>query len=544
MRSGLLILPFASLLVAAFGVAMGSAFPETAFLMPIGLAAGAALLALWVVLDFESFKAFFTRKGAKYGVSSGLTVLLGVAVIIGLAVVSSRPRFNKSIDLSRDGLNTLSDDSRRLVENLKKEPKQIKMLAFFSDEQARTQFRDLATLYQGIGADFEIEYVDPNADPTRAMALKVTDANTVVVRQGENEKRLTTFNEEKLTNALINVLKDKTKKVYFTKGHGEGALKGDEATGFKAIVTELENNKYAVEELSLLEQAKVPDDADAVVLAGPKYDLKEEELRMLEDYLKRGGSVMALIPAMTPADNINRTLEKFGVKLNSDLLILAPNDPRAQFLGQNLALVTEFDDFNPVTKDFASQSQVTVGLRFTRSLDQVDDNANKLKVTLAGKTSDVIVRVKDVKEPKDLEGLTEERWEVGSFPVVAVASGKTSGPATASNDKGEKGEIKADSAATGSKQEAKETRLVAVGSVDFATNQGAQEPANRDLLMNAISYLLQDDDFISIRPKDPTKSTLDLTTGGSQLSLLALTFIYPFLFLGTGIIAWLQRRRA
>lgn len=71
MRSGLLILPFASLLVAAFGVAMGSAFPETAFLMPIGLAAGAALLALWVVLDFESFKAFFTRKGAKYGVSSG-----------------------------------------------------------------------------------------------------------------------------------------------------------------------------------------------------------------------------------------------------------------------------------------------------------------------------------------------------------------------------------------------------------------------------------------------------------------------------------------
>ena len=59
MRSGLLILPFASLLVAAFGVAMGSAFPETSFLTSLGLAIALGLLALWIVLDFESFKLFF-----------------------------------------------------------------------------------------------------------------------------------------------------------------------------------------------------------------------------------------------------------------------------------------------------------------------------------------------------------------------------------------------------------------------------------------------------------------------------------------------------
>lgn len=544
MRSGLLILPFASLLVAAFGVAMGSAFPEAAFLTPLGLAGGVALLTLWLILDIESFKTFFTRKGAKYGVGSGVTVILALGVIVGVAVVTSRPRFNKSIDLSRDGLNTLSPDSLRLIENLKKQSKRISLLAFFSDEQARTQFRDLATLYQSVGAEFDIEYIDPNSNPTRALALKITDPNTVIVRQGNSEKRLTTFNEEKLTNALVNVLKDKAKKIYFTKGHGEGSLRGEEATGFKGIVTELENNKYLVEDLSLLEQAKIPDDADAVVIAGPKYDFKEEELRILEEYLKHGGALLTLISAMTPVENLNKMLEKFGVQINSDLLILPPNDPRAQFLGQNLAIVTEFDDFNPVTKDFASQSQVTVGLRFARSLNSVEENINKLKVTLAGKTSEIMVRVKSVTDPKDLEELTEDKWEVGSFPVLVVASGKANTPVTARNDKAEKVEAKADSAATNASYDTRETRVVVVGSAELATNQGSQEPTNRDLLMNAVSYLLQDEDFISIRPKDPTKSNLDLSSHGSQFALMALTFIYPFLFLGTGIFVWLQRRRA
>ena len=544
MRSGLLILPFASLLVAAFGVAMGSAFPETSFLTSLGLAIALGLLALWIVLDFESFKLFFVRKGAKYGVSSEVSLLLYLAVIIGIAVITTRPRFNKSIDFSRDGLNSLSEDSRRLVGNIKEQQKTIKILGFFADEQARSQFKDLVQLYQSIGADFDIEYIDPNANPTRAMALKISDPNTVVVQHGDSEKRLTTFNEEKFANALINVLKDKTKKIYFTKGHGEGALRGEEATGFKSIVTELENNKYSVEELSLIEQVKVPEDADAVVLAGPKYDLKEEESRIIEDYLKRGGSLLAFVSAMTATENINKLLEKFGVRFNSDLLILPPNDPRAQFLGQNLAIVTQFDDFNPVTKDFASQSQVTVGMRFARSIVNVDENVNKLKVTLAGKTSEMMVRVKSVKEPQDLDDLTDDKVEVGSFPVLAVANGRANAPATASNDKAEKVESNVDAAAISTSSEPKETRVVAIGSAEVATNQGAQEPTNRDLLINAISYLLQDDDFISIRPKDPTKSTLDLTSQGSQFALLALTFIYPFFFLGMGVFAWLQRRRA
>jgi ABC-type uncharacterized transport system involved in gliding motility auxiliary subunit len=129
---------------------------------------------------------------------------------------------------------------------------------------------------------------------------------------------------------------------------------------------------------------------------------------------------------------------------------------------------------------------------------------------------------------------------MGEFPVMAVAAGKTQAPATAENDK--KG-VKSDAPKDGA-QKSRETRLIAVGSVAFAANQGAQAAEHRDMFMNITNYLLQDEDFISIRPRDPTKSTLNLTTGRSQLSLLLLAFVWPFVFLGGGTFFWLKRRRA
>ena len=207
--------------------------------------------------------------------------------------------------------------------------------------------------------------------------------------------------------------------------------------------------------------------------------------------------------------------------------------------------VTGFDEFSPVTKDFSRQSQMTLVMHNARSLTEVQDNLNKMKVTLAAKTAEKIIKVRNVTQASDLENLTEDRWEMGAFPVIAVAAGKTQLPATANNTKPEKdGEAKSDAAKDASLGKAKETRLIVAGSVDFAANVGAQTAEHRDMFMNMTNYLMQDDDFISIRPKDPTKSSLDITSGRSQLLLLVLAFIYPLFFLGSGTFAWLRRRRA
>jgi ABC-type uncharacterized transport system involved in gliding motility auxiliary subunit len=541
MKPGLVLLPFAALFIAAFSTALHSAFTDKPFIAYIGWGLAAVLAGLWIALDLQNFKNMFKRKGARYGASSGLVVILGLAVVVGLCVVTSRPRFNKSVDLTKTQVNTLSDQSIKIIENIKKKNAEIKILAFFQDEQVKVQFRDLMNLYQAKGGNFNIEYIDPQRDPTKALSEKITAGNTAVFRSGDREARLTTFNEEKITNALVQTLVESKKKIYFTKGHGEGEIKGSEATGYQFVVQELENNKYEVAELNLLEQAKVPDDADLVVIAGPRYDFKEEELRFLEDYLNRGGASFVMIDAVTPTPNLAKSLDKYGIRVNNDILILRPDDPRAALIGQNIAIISTFDETNPITRDFSRQSAVSVLMPKARSLGEVADNPNGMKVSLVAKTAQVMIRVKDVTSENDLRNIGRDRIETGDFAVMAVASGQSKNPAVAAKtQEAEKTDVASEESAPAEK----EIRLVAAGSSQFASNAGAQSGENRDLFVNAVNYLLQDEDFISIRPKDADKSNLTITSGTAVLTMSFLVWIYPLLFLGGGIAGWIMRRRA
>lgn len=543
MNSSLFFIPFLAVFVGLVGTAIGSKVPDVPWIGHLALGIAASLIVLWAALDISNFKRFFSRKGAKYGAGSGAVVILGLAVIIGIAVLTSRPRFNKSIDITRDNLNTLSEQSVKTAEAIRDSKKPITITAYFSDENLERTFRDLLFMFEARGASFSVEYLNPQKEPTRAIADKNTDLNTVIIKRDALETRISTFSEEKLTNSFVNVLKDKSKKIYFTRGHGEGALKSEEASGFSFIVQELENTKIAVEEISLLESAKVPDDADAIIVAGPKYDFKEEETRMLEDFLKRGGSVLTMVNGVTPVATLNKMLEKFGIAYNDDFLILDPASAQAQMYTQNYTIVSGFDEFHPISRDFASQSQITMPMRSARTVREIADSPHQLKVTLAGKTFDQQVRILNVQSAQDLTGVKRERLETGAFPVIAVASGKIPGPSTANNDKGAdamKSDVSSDHASTKSE----ESRLIVMGSVEFANNANITSAEQRDMFLNMINYLLQDEDFISIRPKDMTKSMLDMKSPVSQIVFLILVFVYPLFFLGSGSLYWLRRRRA
>ncbi len=544
MRPDLLLIPFASVLVAAISTAVAKAFPAITWIKYGGWLSALALIGLWIVLDIANFKAMFARKGAKYGASSGAVVLMTVAVIAAIAVVTSRPRFDKNLDLTHSQTNTLAEQSIKVVETIEKRHAEVEVLAFFQDQETKKQFHDMIGLYTSKGANLKIDYIDPNREPTKAIGEKLTSGNTVIFKLDsgatKQEARITTFNEEKITNALVKVLKDKSKQIFFTKGHGESALRGTDAAGLNAMAVELEGNKYELKELSLLEEAKVPETADLVLIAGPKYDFKIEETRLLEDHLKRGGGLMVMVEAMVPVPTLNGLLEKYGIKLSNDLLILRPDDPRTVFLGQNNAIVSDFDDLSPVTKDFAKQSKVAVIMPGTRSVTEVANNAASMKVSLVAKTAPVIIKVKNVNGRGDVGGnIGADRIETGTFPVMAVATGKSTAPETANAEKPDNKDAKEPMASGG-----KEIRLVVVGSSQFATNQSVSGQENRDLFLNAVSYLLQDEDFLSIRPKDVAKSALNITSGFSQLVLLGLSWIYPFIFLAGGLFIWMRRRQA
>jgi ABC-type uncharacterized transport system involved in gliding motility auxiliary subunit len=87
-----------------------------------------------------------------------------------------------------------------------------------------------------------------------------------------------------------------------------------------------------------------------------------------------------------------------------------------------------------------------------------------------------------------------------------------------------------------------EARVVVIGDSDFAAKAGLGIQGNRDLFMNIIGWLSQQESLISIRPKEADDRRLTLTAAQqSNIVWLSLLVIPGFIF-GTGVYTWWRRR--
>lgn len=542
MKSSLIALPFLAFFLVIIGFASYSALTDAPWLAYFLWALGASIFGTWIIMERSEIKAAMSRRGTRYGASSGLNFLLALLIIVGLAFLSSRPRFDFSWDVTQDKLNTLSDQSLKIVEIIKDEQPEIEILGFFVDPMQRQNFTDLVSLYRNAGARLNLKYIDPQVDPTLAIAENVTTADTVILKNGPNEARLTNFTEERMTNALLNVLKTETKSVYFTVGHGERDLNDPEAEGFRLAKAELESERYQVQRVNLLERGEVPESADLLIIAGPQYDFRDSELEILRQHMNDGRPVLLMVDALVALPNLKAFFEDYGISFQDDMVAVNPNNPLArQPDWQYSALVTEFDEFSAVTSDFVRRGQIGMLMPFSRSLDVVEGNVMGMSPTMLARASDINVRFSNVTRPEDMRDIGQDRILPGNVGLLAYSSGQVGGSGLAEGEVQVETEL--DAKPLSETKASRELRLVVAGSSHFASNYGGQRPENMDMFLNIVSYLMQDEDFISIRPQDPSQSRLELTSGASVFNLIFFSFIYPFFFLGYGLVQWLRRRR-
>ncbi|MCB0411043.1 MAG: gliding motility ABC transporter, partial [Bdellovibrionales bacterium] len=74
-------------------------------------------------------------------------------------------------------------------------------------------------------------------------------------------------------------------------------------------------------------------------------------------------------------------------------------------------------------------------------------------------------------------------------------------------------------------------------------NKSFFQGLNRDLALNAFSYLVKETDLVSIRPKQP-KGTQMILTQYSQLGLVGGGVMLPLVLLITAGVLWFKRRGA
>jgi ABC-type uncharacterized transport system involved in gliding motility auxiliary subunit len=91
-------------------------------------------------------------------------------------------------------------------------------------------------------------------------------------------------------------------------------------------------------------------------------------------------------------------------------------------------------------------------------------------------------------------------------------------------------------------QDAPETRIAVFGDSDFASNGLLGFQGNHNLFMNAVNWLAQQENLISIRPRDPQDRRVTLTARQQSLIRLLAIFVIPGVILAAGVQTWWRRR--
>jgi ABC-type uncharacterized transport system involved in gliding motility auxiliary subunit len=81
-----------------------------------------------------------------------------------------------------------------------------------------------------------------------------------------------------------------------------------------------------------------------------------------------------------------------------------------------------------------------------------------------------------------------------------------------------------------------------MGDSDFARNGVLGIQGNRDMFMNTVGWLSQQENLISIRPRDPQDRRVTLTARQQGLIRLLAIFLIPGVILAAGVQTWWRRR--
>ena len=87
-----------------------------------------------------------------------------------------------------------------------------------------------------------------------------------------------------------------------------------------------------------------------------------------------------------------------------------------------------------------------------------------------------------------------------------------------------------------------ETRVVAVGDSDFAANMAIGVQGNRDFFLNSPNWLAQQENLITVRPRQPQDHRLTLTADQQNRIMILSLFIIPGLVFASGVYTWWRRR--
>jgi ABC-type uncharacterized transport system involved in gliding motility auxiliary subunit len=486
--------------------------------------AGLICVLAYTLGQWREIVKVFARRQTRYGTLAATSVLAVLGILIAINYIGARQ--NKRWDLTANKQFSLSDQSKNVIVKLDA-PLQILV---FDKETEFPRFQDKLKEYQYLSKQVTAEYIDVDKKPAAARQNQISQYGTIVLNYKGRTERVTADNEQDITNGIIKVVSGQQKKLYFTQGHGERDTTSADRDGYNAIAAALGRENYGVDKLVLAQQGAVPADATMVIIAGPKTDFFAPEIEALKKYLEASGKVMVEIDPPDKADsaplaNLIALAHDWGVQVGNDVVVDVSGMGRLIGTDASVPVAANYPP-HPITQRFS----LLTAFPLARSASPVTGGVN-------GHTAQTFVE----SSPR-------------SWAESDIKSLLASGEVSLDESKGDKkGPVSIGSAVSASSTAAPkpgdppdapkpETRVVVIGDSDFAANSGLGIQGNRDLFMNIVGWLSQQENLISIRPKEADDRRITLTaTQQANIQWLSLLIIPASIF-GMGVYTWWRRR--
>jgi len=463
-------------------------------------------------------------------------------------------RHYRRADFSLNQFQKLSGQTLNLLKSL---PGEVTLTAFLAPEADTTgsliqeDVQKLLDEYKyRSGGKVKVELVQPYLDFQAAQKLaekfKLTsNENVILVQYGDRSRvlkvaemaeidpgammtggaaRVKSFQaEEKISSAISGLVQGKPAKVYVTSGSGEYNLNSTDRdpAGYSLLSARLASQNVELLPLKLGEQEGVPADADAVMVAGPKFQFSAPAVAALQAYLGKPGRLLLLLDPGVPT-GLEGILAEQGVVVDADKIFRKVAVLSTAGLTQGLNEETVGTRFSghPAIQWIES---VGGSLRFgpSRSITiKPVVAASPVKSEMLVETSDRYWAKPWPLAPGKKSDFVDGEDRKGPFAVAAVVDGSVPG------DKG---------------KESPALRAVVVGSASAFANQNIS-PLEVDFMVNSIQWVLGRSESLGISPKTPKDFSVSLDDGQQRVIMLGTLLGIPAMAGILGLLVWWRRR--
>jgi ABC-type uncharacterized transport system involved in gliding motility auxiliary subunit len=476
----------------------------------IVIAIGVLLIAAWPILSISTMR----QHGRQSALRNTSLVVGSVLVLLLLGMINFlAARHTARWDTTRTKRYSLSQQTKQILNAL---PQEVEAFAFFQENEGQPA-KDILQEYSATCRQFSFRMVDPDRKPEVALKHKIREYGTIILTDGSRSERITSYTEQDITSALVRLGREELTSIWFLSGHGERSISDEEQQGLSALAEALSDENYEVGELLLLRDG-IPPEADVIIVAGASSELLPSEGDSLAFFIARGGRVLICLE-QPPAPGFEDILSEKGVSPRSDMIVDASGLGSLFGMSEVVPLVASYDPAHPITKDFSTASFFPL----CRSLAVADTvPGDSLKVSCVATTSEASWGETDPLIGEEVAFSEEE--DVGGPLCVAAAVSWPRGQQADSLDVLPDG------------------RLLVFGDIDFASNGFLSVSGNRDLVMNAISWLVEREELIGIRPKPTESSSLILSAQAARSLFFLSVLVLPGAVLLLGISVWLKRR--